>query len=53
MVFVFGKKRVILVCAAVVLCAALAGAFYEAHRMQGVFLPSANKTIIIDAGHAA
>lgn len=53
MIMVFNKKKVIAAACLLVLCAGLTGAGYQMFGSKSAFLPTENKTVIIDAGHAA
>ncbi len=53
MILVFSKKKVFAVLCLLVLCAGLTGAGYQMFGAKSTFLPTENKTIIIDAGHGA
>ena len=53
MIMVFSRKKVFIFVCMLVLCAGLTGAACQIFGLRGVFLPTENKTVIIDAGHAA
>ncbi len=53
MIVVFRKKRGLLLACMLVLMTGLAGAGYQTFFAKDAFLPSAGKTIVIDAGHGA
>lgn len=53
MVFVVKKKKALAQLCALVSVAGLLGAGYQMLYTKDVFLPTANKKIVIDAGHGA
>lgn len=53
MIMVLGKKRVLVILCLILFCAGMTGAGYQIVASRNAFLPTENKTIIIDAGHAA